>query len=593
MKISLPLFALVTICVFNTPMFSNADDQPIEVKFNGIEDKNLLEALHDCSQLERLANRGPTSPLALKRRAEDDIDTLIKTLHEEAYYNAKIELEMDSEATAPNISYIVDLGPQYPLEDFRIVDESTEKSTFPFDSICLEELGVTLGAFAYPKTIFLAEECLVNLAATKGYPQFVILRHEIIADQKKKNISVILHVDSGPMTYFGPTTISGHSSINEEFLKNKIAWEEGDSFNLEDISKTQANLERSGLFSSATISYQPPEPGETSLPMELQLIEAKHRTIAAGVSYTTQRGPGLLMEWEHRNVMGLGRRVNIQGNLWKDTQEVKVSYVLPDFGQLDQNLIWQAALEHEHLDGYEEKSLSLIGLIDRKISCQLKISYGLGFKSMEITGSDNDGSFNLLSVPLQLRWSTANSLLDPTEGHSINCKIAPTLALTSPHFAYFPTTLTGMSYHPLTSDHRVVFAAKATVGSIFGASEKKIPASERFYAGGENSLRGYRYQTVSPLRHDKPKGGQSLMTLSLEGRFRLSEKIGLVGFYDVGNVYESSIPQFNHKQLQSVGVGLRYHTPIGPIRLDVAVPLNPRKGIDSKYQIYMSIGQSF
>lgn len=593
MKISLPILKYLMILIFAMPIFCWGEILPVQVKFEGVQNVEIIESLQFASELERLANRRPLSSLALKNQAEGDVENLIKVLHGFAYYDAKINLVIENSGSAQIATYMVETGPQYPLADFRILNESLEISSFPFDSISLDQLGIVLGALALPKTIVTAEELLLEMAADKGYPQFAILRHELIADQQKKVLTVILHVDSGPLIYFGKTTILGHSTVAEDFLTNKVAWSEGERFNLQDIAKTQTDLERSGLFSSVSITYQSPEEGEVFLPLEIQLIENKHRTVGGGVSYTTQRGPGMLMEWEHRNVGGMGQRINFQGNIWKDTQEAKFTYLLPDFGQLDQNLIWQAALEHENLEGYSESSISLSGLIDRKISANLKISYGLEYKSIRVRHSDDNGDFNLLKIPLQLRWSTANSLLDPTDGHSLNLKVSPTLQILSPYFAYCPATLAGTYYLPLTDDHRVVFAAKATIGSIFGASRHDIPPSERFYAGGENSLRGYRYQTVSPLNKNKPIGGRSLMTLSLEARFRLSEKIGLVGFYEVGNVYGGQIPQFNHKQLQSVGVGLRYHTPIGPIRLDVAMPLNPRKGIDSPYQIYMSIGQSF
>jgi translocation and assembly module TamA len=183
--------------------------------------------------------------------------------------------------------------------------------------------------------------------------------------------------------------------------------------------------------------------------------------------------------------------------------------------------------------------------------------------------------------------------LDPTSGYSIHLKSVPSLQLKPPHFAYCPTTFISTFYLPFQEDHRFVVAGKLTVGSIFGTSRHTIPPSERFYAGNENTLRGYGYETVSPLKDHKPIGGRSIMVLSLEARMRLSETLGLVGFYEIGNVYSSPAPQFNHEQLQSAGVGVRYHTAVGPIRLDFAFPLNRRPKVDGPFQAYLSIGQSF
>jgi Outer membrane protein len=138
-----------------------------------------------------------------------------------------------------------------------------------------------------------------------------------------------------------------------------------------------------------------------------------------------------------------------------------------------------------------------------------------------------------------------------------------------------------------------VLAGKAHIGSIYGSRRITIPPPERFYAGSQCLLRGYKYMTVSPLDGDnKPIGGRSIMVYSLETRFKVNS-FGWSFFYEVGNVYTQIFPQFFDKQRQSLGVGFHYYTQVGPLRLDLAFPLDPRKGIDKPFQFYISIGQSF
>jgi translocation and assembly module TamA len=140
----------------------------------------------------------------------------------------------------------------------------------------------------------------------------------------------------------------------------------------------------------------------------------------------------------------------------------------------------------------------------------------------------------------------------------------------------------------------MTLASKLTLGNIFGAAQHTIPTPDRFFSGTENTLRGYRYLTVSPLnKHDKPIGGRSLLAASIETRFRTDSGFGWALFYDVGNVYSANFPVIDHGFLQSTGAGIRYATPLGPLRLDVAIPLNRRHKIDPHFQIYFSIGQSF
>ena len=192
------------------------------------------------------------------------------------------------------------------------------------------------------------------------------------------------------------------------------------------------------------------------------------------------------------------------------------------------------------------------------------------------------------------RWSTANSLLDPTKGRTLFLRIVPTTQIVNPKVSYVINTITGIIYKPLTESKNIVLAAKGSLGSIWGSSDIRIPPPERFYIGSESTLRGYNYMTVSPLdENNKPIGGRSMMVFTLETRYRFNEEFGAVAFYEIGNAFMDIIPQFTKKQRQSIGGGLRYHTPVGPLRFDVAFPLNRRPGIDRAFQFYFSIGQSF
>ena len=238
--------------------------------------------------------------------------------------------------------------------------------------------------------------------------------------------------------------------------------------------------------------------------------------------------------------------------------------------------------------------MSLSATLERQINDRLRISGGIMFTRLRNTHSDNNRTFSLIKTPFQFVWNGADRLLDPTSGVTIHLKATPTVQIQAPCFSYSTHWLSATAYQPLDSNRRFVLAGKATFGSIWGATKHSIPPSERFYAGSDTLLRGYHYLTVCPLNEfNKPIGGRSLMVFSLEARLRIKDPFGLVFFYDIGNVYAQSLPQFGHKQLQSAGVGLRYHTPVGPIRLDIAFPFNPRKHLDSSFQVYFSIGQSF
>ncbi|MBA3603019.1 MAG: BamA/TamA family outer membrane protein [Parachlamydiaceae bacterium] len=566
-------------------------DLTYRVEFQGVKKAKLETALKAASQLENSSDHSAASLGVLKRRAEADVANFVKVLHNLAYYNAKVDYTIEK-VEPLLVRFEINPGPVYPLVEFLL--KPVPGMTFCLDEITLDDIGVTLGTPALPELIIQAEEVLLKQMAQKGFPDAIIKKREVKADQKLKEIHVTIQVDSGLKAYFGVTKVSGNTAVKIPFFQKKICWNEGNPFNVCNVDKTRKALEITGLFSSVVITHGVLDPVTCELPIEIQVIESKHRSIGGGISFTTQRGVGALAEWDHRNVQGLGERINIRASVWKDTQDARFSYVLPNFRRINEDLLLLAEVENENIEAYSERSFSISAIFDRKIRERLRISYGLMYKSIFTSRSDNDGKFHLIKAPLQFRWTTANSLLDPTSGYSLTLKSDPAIQLRGHKFVYCPMTFTGTMYYPLTEDKRFVFASKIHMGTILGPTRRAVPPSERFYSGNESTLRGYSYMTVSPLgKKRKPIGGKSICVLSLEARARVTETIGVVGFYEVGNVFESSTPKFKGNLLQSVGLGLRYHTPIGPIRFDLALPINRRRKVDAPFQAYISIGQSF
>lgn len=566
-----------------------------EVRFQGLTDSTLLELVKSSSQLEKLKANTPVTATGLKRRAQGDLPNIIQALHSRAYYNAKVDFTIEEQGELVIIS--IDIGSIYPLVDFRIV-YMQQGVPFPefCDRISLQDLGIEIGAAALPETILNAEDTLLDILNTKGYAFAAIKKQEALANQKEQHVIIFLEVETGPLSYFGPLKIAGTARVLNEFFYKKLRWQEGDLYNPVKIAQTQEALELSGLFRSITITHAEGPVEGNFLPITIQVVEAKQRSVGFGVNYTTEfnLGPGITLEWEDRNVFGKGQKLSFRTDLWLHRQEGSISYVVPDFRQADQNLIWQMDYKHEKIEAFTDSTLSLSATIERKLSERLRISYGAMYKLIRSKHSDDNRTFDLIQAPLQLRWSNTDSLLDPKKGATIHLKLIPSVQVLPPQFAYAIGTFTGSHYYPLTQDLRTVLATKLTLGSIIGASKHDIPPPERFYAGSENTIRGYKYWTISPLnKHHKPIGGRSMLVYSLELRHKFSESWGGVAFFDMGNVYSNPLPNFKEPLRQALGLGIRYYTPIGPLRVDLAIPLNKRRHIDKAYQIYFSIGQAF
>ena len=584
------IFICIVFSLFYSPLIYS-----YEVVFEGVKDSEQLELIQSASQLEKLKDSPPATLLGLKRRAEGDMNNIIQALQSQAFYGAKVDFSIENKRSRVIVK--IQPGPIYPFAAFNIRYFQNGEKISSDDLQCpitLQDLDIEIGSPAFPETIISAEDTLLDNLNLQGYAFASIKKRDVFADHQAKNITVELDVETGPLTYFGPLSIKGIDRVDEIFFYKKLRWHQGELYSPKKLEKTQEALELSGLFRSVNIT-QAEKPVEGNLlPLEISVLEAKQRSIGFGLNYTTSLGPGITGEWEDRNIFGDGQKLSIRGDVWQKLQEGSISYTIPDFKRQDQNLIWLLDYQHEKTKSFTENAFSFSGTIERKINERLRISYGAMYKRLRSQRSDFNGTFDLLKAPLQLRWSNTDSILEPTKGGTIQLKCIPSFQIFHPRFAYCINSFTGSIYQSLTADKRHVFAAKLLVGTIFGASEHEIPPPERFYAGSESTLRGYQYLTVSPLgHHHKPLGGRSIIVYSMELRNRIGKDFGLVFFYDIGNVYTNALPNFTTKMRQSVGLGVRYYTPIGPLRLDIAFPLNKRRHLDHSFEAYFSIGQSF
>lgn len=611
---------------------------PYRVEFTGDIPYEVHETLENLSQLVILQESHPPSMVSLRRRAVADIPYLMQALHSFAYYNAEVDIDIDESVEPVVVEVKVSLGSLFRLISFKIIPECPPASSECDDDSCdsctkgqdfltrdflaecsdcedscdvadvcrkpvdtewdhfdLEELGIELGDPAIPLTILEAEDALLEWMNSQGYPLAQIVRHEIVADQSNHTVAVKVFVTTGELAYLRFPTISGQRRVCWEYIARKVDWRAGDLYCPEQIACTFNSLEASGLFRSINIELGSEADEDGLLPVDIVVNEGKQRSIAAGVVYSSEWGAGVIAEWAHRNVGGMGEQLSLKTEAMEKYQTALISYRTPDF-LCCKGLDWLNTFEGEReiTDSYRETSWTTTSQLYRQLTPRLHIWAGAAVKYLYSTDSDNDRHFTLLKLPGQLRYSSADNLLDPHYGASMNIKVTPTTGIVPSSLTYCTARYDGAVYVPVKWLSCLTLAGKLTLGTIVGASRFDIPPPERFYAGSPNTLRGYRYLTVSPLdAENKPEGGRSIFVISLEIRQRLSENWGLVGFWDWGNVYSPCWPQLEDKQLRSIGLGLRYYTPVGPLRFDFAYPMDRRPGIDAPYQFYFSIGQTY
>jgi translocation and assembly module TamA len=335
------------------------------------------------------------------------------------------------------------------------------------------------------------------------------------------------------------------------------------------------------------------------LPISFDLTERPLHAVDLGVAYSTDLGIDLTTAWHDRNLFGNAEQLNLTGSInlggdavTKPGYALGAQFIKPDFLARDQSLELDLNAIKQSLQAYDQKALLEKIAINRKLSPHWTASIGLSGEQESIEQEGVTRTYNLIGIPASLKYDSTNSLFDPTKGIRAMFSITPTESLGTPSTTFFITQISGSTYFDVFGNGRSVLALRGLVGQVSGAGVFGLPPDQRFYAGGSATVRGYRYQTLGPQFKDgTPMGGTAISTGTVEWRQRILKNWGIVGFTDVGQVSANGAP-FTSNWHAGAGVGARYYTSIGPIRLDVAVPLDKLPHGDS-LEVYIGIGQAF
>ena len=574
------------------------------VDIRGVPSDELASAMKEASSTFSLTNKGVDSVHALKLRAESDIERIQNVACYYGYFDVDVRPTVSGELS-PRVTFDVSLGKQFSFSHLSITwaDQALVMAQLEHQGAALtlakgpendDAPSFVNGAPAIGPKILALQKEICSALRNRGFAFAKVVSQSVVADKAFSHIDISLDVQSGPIVWFGPTITEGAKTVKPAFFAEATLWQEGDVYKQSLLQQTETELQQSGLFQSVQVSESNELRDDWTLPITILASEAKPRTIGAGVSYTTTLGPGITGEWEHRNIQGLGRTISTYLAIWQRQRSARLSYITPNFLAHSQTLSLISEYDQQSYLPFTSSATTLSALLDRPLTKRTTVQAGPSWEFLESRGIIGHRIYRLVKFPSQLRWSCAKPLADPTSGATFNIHLTPSYQYVAPTFSYLIHTST-FSYYISTESNAFTVATRLGFGNIVGAGENTIPLPDRFFGASENSLRGYKTGTVSPLNHHKePIGGRSIATLSFEGRFRFTSGFGWVLFYDVGNVFIDPMPRRNHLSfLQSVGTGIRYATPIGRLRVDIGIPLQRRHHIDPPFQIYFSIGQAF
>jgi len=587
----------------------------VEIDGEGVDDQ-IRSTLLSASDANQTISRPPASEFVLRRRAEADLPNIKSGLSSLGYYEGTASYEVrtvrddnqTAQATvgelgdsvedffkgAPTIlTYHVVPGPRYNIGSVKIVVTDPQNG---FLAPTPEALKLEPGQPAAAQPVLDAHGELVSQAQRLGYAFAKADKLVAVIAKDTKRMDVTLPVTTGPIVPMGEFVIVGADHVDQRFLRRRVLFRPGDRYHPDVMDKTRQSLIDTNLFSTVAVDQPGKLDASGRLPITYTVTERKPRSIGAGAGYATDEGPIVSFFWEHRNFLGAGEKFESELYFSPLRQELSTNFIKPDVGARKHNLLASTSVKAEDTDAYESKSVGAGVAIERPLwSDRVTGSLGVAYRLAKIKPKDEEeNSFGLLSLPGTIKMDYSDNLLDPTKGWRFNFLAAPYTDTLNAGASFLKTQATATTYVRLTDSAKYVLALRGNLGSIAGTSRADIPADERFYAGGGGSIRGYGYQLAGPLDdQDHPVGGCSLIELSGELRYRMTETIGLVYFIDGGTVAENSLPSFEEDLFIGTGTGLRYITPIGPLRLDIGVPVNRRSDIDSIVQVYVSIGQAY
>ena len=565
---------------------------PYDVAFSGLEDIGLEGLFRQTSQLIALAERPPATQAGLRRRAEEDLERLRSVLRSEGYYAGTLGYEIDTTAEPQIVHIEAEPRARYSLAEVTInyqvaVEADANLPRGP------EDLGLEIGMPARAPAILEAQSKLINYIRNLGYPFASIIDRKTIVRRDEAVMRVEFEVDTGPQARFGSVTIENSGSVRDDYVRDLLDWQEGESFSQSIIDASRRALISSGLF--ASVKFRPgQEVGpDGRLPMTVSVVEKKHRTIGFGAKFASDEGFEINGFWEHRNIFGRAEQLGAKVTLAEIEQSLSADLRKPGFWHRDQSLLGDVALTRRDSDAFQETGLAgFIGL-ERTIGETWRLTGGFANEYSILDDDEGERTFLLFGLPATARRNTSDNLLNPSRGTRLGLSVTPWFGTIEENLAFISATASGAAYYALDHDARFILAGRAKIGSIVGTETETLPANKRFYAGGGGSVRGYEFEKLGPLdSQNDPLGGRSVIELGGELRARVTESVGLVPFIDGGTVSDAAYPDFQDDFLWAAGLGLRYFTAIGPLRLDVAVPINGRD-VDDDYQFYISIGQAF
>jgi len=607
--------ALLLALVLAASAARAADPLPYTVTIAPTGDAALDTALNGSAQLVALRTRAPAGPFAVIARARADVPRLQTALESFGYYASTIGVTIaghplddlalpDALAAAPAkppaaIDIHIDRGPLFTLRHVGLDGAVPAAGRRAFT--------LHPGEPARAASVLGAGGAVLGALREEGYAFAVVDQPLAVLVPGAHALDVSFHVTPGPRVDLGPIALHGLARVNLGFVRRRLLVHQGQLYQPSKLEAARQDLAGVGVFSGVTVRTAPALDAQGELPVTFDFAERPRHTVGFTVAYSTDLGGSAGATWSDRNLFGNAEQLNLAATLTGLGgtavtglgYDVTAQLIKPDFLRRDQQIEFDLAAIKQDLEAYQQTAFTVGTVLTRKLTRQWSVSLGLTAEQERILQEDATRDYTLVALPVTGKFDStglSNPLDDATHGVRATIGASPTqsisnsatfVILQASASTYFDLARLGWS-KPGAS----VFAVRGLVGSAQGAGQFDLPPDQRFYGGGSATVRGFKYQSVGPLFADSnPEGGAAIDAASIEFRQRVWGNIGAAVFIDAAQVDASSAP-FEGTLREGAGAGLRYYTPIGPIRVDVAVPVNAPPHGDA-FELYLGLGQAF
>jgi translocation and assembly module TamA len=594
---------------------ADAPEIRYEVAVRGLEEIGLEDDFKSLSALEEGDGKAANAT-QVNARGKEDEQLAVRLMKSLGYYDGVASTALETVPGQPGrLRAVLTATPGriYKLGEINVVANQTNPPNLVRDQLPLKS-GDPIEAARVQG----AEANVALILPQRGYPFVEVKDRDILLDDQTLTGDYTLPVETGPRSSFGVVRTEGDAVFDNEHLAIFPRFKQGELYDTRKRDDLREALVATGLFETVGVepvrTGQPGPDGTEQVDLMVRQAKGPFRSLAGSGGYGTGEGIKVEGSWTHRNLFPPEGALILTAIGGTQQQGASATFRRNNAGRRDRTFSAGVSANHANYDAFDAFTGTIFArwAYDSTPIWQKPFTYAFG---AELTGTNESvfdfarnervrRTYGIAAIPLQAVWDKSDDLLNPTKGFRLKLNLSPETSVQGSVRPYARTMVEGTAYYPVSDS--LVIAGRARAGSIFGIDRDDISPSRRYYGGGGGSVRGYGFQRLGPFEpvsslvpnEDgeidigdlRPVGGRSINEFAIEARYRFGN-FGIVPFIDAGNAYESTFPKASDLRF-GAGVGGRFYTNFGPMRVDLATPLNPRPG-DGKVALYVSIGQAF